>query len=163
VPQDAFLFAGTVYENILGGMEDPGPEKVEEAARQANAHDFITALPKGYHSLVGERGTNLSGGQKQRIAIARALLRNAPILLLDEATASLDAESEALVQEALDRLMADRTTLVVAHRLSTVRDADEILVIAGGTLVERGKHEDLMDLGGVYRRLVDEGLGRKKG
>ncbi len=162
VPQDAFLFAGTVYENILGGLEDPGPEKVEEAARLANAHEFIAALPQGYASLVGERGASLSGGQRQRIAIARAILRDSPILLLDEATSSLDTESEALVQEALDRLMAKRTTLVVAHRLSTVREADEILVLEGGTVVERGGHADLMACGGTYRKLLEEGLGGKK-
>ncbi len=161
VPQDAFLFAGTVYENILGGMDDPGREKVEEAAVLANAHEFIAALPDGYDSLVGERGANLSGGQKQRIAIARAILRDSPILLLDEATASLDAESESLVQDALDRLMANRTTLVVAHRLSTVREADEILVMENGTVVERGRHAELMALGGTYMRLVEEGLGKK--
>jgi len=162
VPQDAFLFAGTVYENILGGLEDPGPEKVEEAARFANAHEFIAALPNGYGTVVGERGATLSGGQRQRIAIARAILRDAPILLLDEATSSLDTESEALVQDALDRLMANRTTLVVAHRLTTVREADEILVLDGGTVVERGRHAELMALGGTYRKLVDEGLGGKK-
>lgn len=162
VPQDAFLFAGTVYENILGGLDDPGPEKVEEAARLANAHEFIAALPDGYSSLVGERGATLSGGQRQRIAIARAILRDSPILLLDEATASLDTESEALVQDALDRLMANRTTLVVAHRLSTVREADEILVMAGGTVVERGRHAELMALCGTYSQLVEEGLGGKK-
>lgn len=162
VPQDAFLFAGTVYENILGGLDDPGPEKVEEAARLANAHEFIAALPDGYSSLVGERGATLSGGQRQRIAIARAILRDSPILLLDEATASLDTESEALVQDALDRLMANRTTLVVAHRLSTVREADEILVMAGGTVVERGQHAELMALCGTYSQLVEEGLGGKK-
>jgi ATP-binding cassette subfamily B protein len=160
VPQDAFLLAGTVYENILGGLDDPGWEKVEEAAILANAHDFIAALPDGYGSPIGERGANLSGGQKQRIAIARAVLRDSPILLLDEATASLDAESESLVQDALNRLMANRTTLVVAHRLSTVREADEILVMENGTVVERGRHTELMALGGTYMRLVEEGLGK---
>jgi ATP-binding cassette subfamily B protein len=162
VPQNAFLFAGTVYENILGGLDDPGAEKVEEAARLANAHEFIAALPDGYRSLVGERGATLSGGQRQRIAIARAILRNSPILLLDEATSSLDTESEALVQDALDRLMANRTTLVVAHRLSTVREADEILVMDGGKVIERGRHAELLALGGTYHRLVEEGLGGKK-
>lgn len=161
VPQDAFLFAGSVYHNILGGMQDVGQERVEEAARLANAHNFINGLPDGYRSQVGERGTNLSGGERQRVAIARAILRDAPILLLDEATASLDAESEALVQEALDRLMRCRTTVVVAHRLSTVRDADEILVVNAGTIVERGSHETLVDLGGLYRRLVEEGMSGK--
>ncbi len=136
---------------------------MEEAARLAKAHDFISEIPGGYQALVGERGANLSGGQKQRIAIARALYRDAPMLLLDEATASLDTESEALVQEALDTLMADRTTLVVAHRLSTVREADEILYLSDGVILERGRHEDLIALRGRYWNLVEEGLaGRKR-
>ncbi|MGE5580523.1 MAG: ABC transporter ATP-binding protein [Bacillota bacterium] len=158
VPQVPFLFAGTVYENILGGMEDPGEERVMEAARLANAHDFIVAMQGGYGTKVTERGENLSGGERQRIAIARAVLRDAPILLLDEATSSLDAESEALVQEALDRLMEGRTTVVVAHRLSTVRRASEILYMAEGRILERGSHEALMDQGGLYRSLVEQGI-----
>jgi ATP-binding cassette subfamily B protein len=162
VPQDAFLFAGTVYDNILGGMEDPGSQKVEEAARLANAHDFVRELPGGYQGLVSEKGSNLSGGQKQRIAIARAVLRDAPILLLDEATSALDAESEALVQEALERLMGGRTTVVIAHRLSTVRNADEILYLENGKIAERGTHEQLVSTpGGRYRGLVDRGALRE--
>ena len=157
VPQEPFLFAGTIYDNILGGREDPGEERIEQAARLANAHDFIVAMQDGYRSAVGERGANLSGGQRQRIAIARAILKDAPVLLLDEATSSLDAESEALVQEALDRLMAGRTTVVVAHRLSTVREADEILYVAGGRILERGSHDELMDRNGQYKSLVSEG------
>lgn len=162
VPQDAFLFAGTVYDNIFGGMEDPGTQRVEEAARLANAHEFVRELPGGYQAAVSEKGSNLSGGQKQRIAIARALLRDAPILLLDEATSSLDTESEALIQEALERLMRDRTTVVIAHRLSTVRHAGEILYLENGKIAERGTHEQLVSLpGGRYRELVDRGSLRE--
>lgn len=159
VPQEPFLFAGTVYENIVVGMRDPGQERVEHVARLANAHDFIVAMQGGYRAAITERGMNLSGGQRQRIAIARAILKDAPVLLLDEATSSLDAESEALVQEALDRLMAGRTTVVVAHRLSTVREAGEILYVDGGRILERGSHEELMERGGLYRALVEEGVG----
>lgn len=155
VPQDAYLFDGTIAENIRFGRLAATDDDIVAAAMSANAHEFIMALPDGYRTRVGERGSHLSGGQKQRIAIARAVLKNAPFLLLDEATAALDTESEQLVQEALERLMAGRTTLVVAHRLATVQDADEILVIDGGRVVERGRHADLLAQDGLYRRLHD--------
>lgn len=155
VPQDAYLYAGTIYENIACAKPGATREEVEAAARNANAHDFIMSLPDGYETQVGERGVQLSGGQRQRIAIARALLKDAPILLLDEATSSLDSESERLVQEALERLMEGRTTLVIAHRLSTVRNADVIYVIASGQVVEAGTHEELLALGGMYKNLYE--------
>jgi len=153
VPQDAYLFQGTVVENIRYGRPDASDEAVIAAAKAANAHSFILEQPSGYETVVGERGARLSGGERQRIAIARALLKDAPILLLDEATSALDSESERLVQEALNVLMKGRTTLAVAHRLSTVEHADVIYVIDGGRVVERGKHEELMARGGLYRRL----------
>jgi len=153
VDQNTFLFNDTVANNIAYGHTDSSPERVEAAARAANAHDFIVQLPDGYNTLIGENGTMLSGGQRQRVAIARALIKNAPILFLDEATSALDSASEKVVQEALDRLMANRTTLVVAHRLSTVVNADCICVIAGGQVVESGTHAALLGHGGVYSRL----------
>jgi len=153
VPQDAYLFDGTIEENIRYGRIDASAEEVHAAARAAYAHDFIMEQPKGYQTVVGERGTKLSGGQRQRIAIARALLKNAPILLLDEATSSLDSESEQLVQRALDVLMRDRTTIVIAHRLSTVQNADMICVVEDGKVVEQGKHHELMEQEGSYWRL----------
>jgi len=131
-------------------------EKVKEAAVAANAHDFIMEFPKGYETAIGERGTKLSGGQRQRISIARALLVNPPIMILDEATSSLDNESEALVQEAIERLMTTRTTLVIAHRLSTIRNADKIIVIDKGVIVQSGKHDELMkEENGIYRKLYE--------
>ena len=154
VTQETFLFDDSIAENIRMGRADATMDEIEEAARQANAHGFITAMPQGYHSQVGEGGTNLSGGQRQRIAIARAMLRDAPILLLDEATSALDAESEARVQEALDRLMQGRTTLVIAHRLATIRRADKIAVLESGRLVEQGTHDYLSANGGLYSRLA---------
>ena len=155
VPQEIMLFGGTIRENIEYGKPGASQEEIENAARQANAHDFIAALPQGYDTVVGPRGTKLSGGQRQRVAIARAILANPRILLLDEATSSLDAESERLVNEALERLMAGRTSLVIAHRLSTVRDADRLLVFNHGRIVESGTHDELIGRNGTYRLLVD--------
>ncbi len=155
VSQEAFLFNGTVRENILYGRLDASEEELIAASRAANCHEFITKLPNGYDSRVGERGVKLSVGEKQRVSIARALLKNAPILILDEATASVDTATEKLIQEALERLMANRTSFVIAHRLSTIRKADQILVIRHGQIIERGTHDDLMVLnGGLYAKLA---------
>ena len=153
VPQETQLFGGTIRENILYGRLGASEEDMIEAARAANAHDYIERLPAGYETVVGERGVKLSGGERQRLAIARALLKDPRLLLLDEATSALDNESEKVVQEALDRLMKGRTTLVVAHRLSTIRRANRIAVINGGCLVELGSHEDLIERGELYARL----------
>src|SRR2546428_732361 len=155
VSQETILLNDTVLANISYGRSDFTLEQVQAAARAANAHDFVSQLPEGYHTLLGERGTRLSGGERQRIAIARALLRDPPILILDEATSALDMESERLVQEAIDRLMARRTTFVIAHRLATVQHADLILVLAEGRIVERGTHATPYAAGGLYRRLHD--------
>ncbi len=154
VTQETILFNESVARNIAYGLDDFGMERVEEAARAANAHEFIMDLPDGYETFVGDRGVRLSGGQRQRLAIARAIMKNPPILILDEATSSLDTESEMLVQEALEHLMKDRTTLVIAHRLSTVQKADTIVVLEGGQIIQRGTHEALLaEEEGLYRRL----------
>ena len=153
VTQDIFLFYGSIFQNIAYGSPDHDRRAVERAARLAHAHDFIREFYEGYETLVGNRGMNLSGGQRQRIAIARALLRDPEILILDEATSALDTESERLVQIALDRLLRNRTTFVIAHRLSTVEKADMIVVISGGRIVDSGSHADLMERGGLYQRL----------
>jgi ATP-binding cassette, subfamily B, bacterial len=153
VSQEAFLFNGTVRENILYGKLDATTEELMDAARAANCHEFISRLLDGYDSRVGERGVKLSVGEKQRVSIARALLKNAPILILDEATASVDTATEKLIQEALERLMANRTSFVIAHRLSTIRNADQILVMLHGEITERGTHEELIEQNGLYAKL----------
>ena len=155
VNQDPILFNDTIFNNIAFGVEGATEEQVIEAAKIANAHEFIMEKEDGYRTNVGDRGCKLSGGQRQRISIARAILKNPPILILDEATAALDTESERAVQEALERLMSNRTTIAIAHRLSTIKDADEIIVIDDGRIVERGKHDELIALDGYYRKLND--------
>ncbi|MBP9016837.1 MAG: ABC transporter ATP-binding protein [Paludibacteraceae bacterium] len=155
VNQEAILFNDTFFNNIAFGVEHATLEQVMEAAKIANAHDFIMATENGYETTIGDRGSKLSGGQRQRISIARAILKNPPILILDEATSALDTESEKMVQEAIEKLMMNRTTLVIAHRLSTIKRADEICVMSEGKIVERGKHDELIALNGYYKRLYD--------
>jgi subfamily B ATP-binding cassette protein MsbA len=155
VTQETILFNDTVRNNIAYGQPHVSLDAVRDAARAALADDFITAMPEGYNTVIGEKGVRLSGGERQRIAIARAILKNAPILILDEATSALDSESEALVQSALQNLMTGRTVFVIAHRLSTVRRADRIVVLENGAITDAGTHEDLLGRLGTYRRLYD--------
>jgi subfamily B ATP-binding cassette protein MsbA len=164
VLQDTVLFVGTIRENIAYGRTDASEEEIIAAAKMANAHEFISQMPHGYNSMVGERGLTLSGGQRQRIGIARAILRRSPILILDEPTAALDTESEKLVMEALERLMKGRTVITIAHRLSTIRDADKIVVLKAGVVEEEGSHDELVRRGGVYAelyRIQSEGTPNK--
>jgi ATP-binding cassette subfamily B protein len=156
VAQEPLLFSTTIADNIRYGRPHATQAEVEAAARMANAHQFITAFPEGYQTLVGERGVQLSGGQKQRVAIARAVLKDPRILILDEATSALDAENEHLVKEALERLMQGRTTLVIAHRLSTVKDAHRVAVLDHGRVAQTGTHASLVSEDGLYRRLVEK-------
>jgi len=155
VLQDVFLFHGTVRENLLFGKPEASEEEMINAAKTANAHEFIQQLQNGYDTLIGERGVKLSGGQKQRISIGRAILKDAPILILDEATSSVDAETELLIQQALERLMVGRTVILIAHRLSTIRNADQIVVLEGKCIVEKGNHDTLLAQAGLYQRLVN--------
>jgi len=155
VTQEAILFNDTVFNNIAFGEEDASQAAVEQAARMANAHDFIERLPNGYQTRIGDRGSKLSGGERQRLTIARALLKNPPILILDEATSNLDSESEKLVQDAIYKLMQNRTSIVIAHRLSTIQSADKIVVMQEGSIIEQGAHETLLEQKGAYKKLID--------
>ncbi|MCA9914000.1 MAG: ABC transporter ATP-binding protein, partial [Anaerolineae bacterium] len=161
VSQDVYLFHGTVRENIVYGSFDASDEQVIEAAKVAEAHDFIMSLPQGYDTIVGERGQKLSGGQRQRISIARAVLKDPPILILDEATSSVDNETEAAIQRSLEKLVVGRTTIVIAHRLSTVRNADRIFVLENGALKEQGLHEELVEGNGIYAALWRVQMGER--
>lgn len=155
VSQESILFNDTVLNNIAFGVESATEEQIIAAAKVANAHEFIQQMPEGYQTNIGDRGNKMSGGQRQRIAIARAVLKNPPILILDEATSALDTESERLVQDALNNLMRNRTSIIIAHRLSTIQHADEIIVMGQGVIVERGTHNELLERGGTYRKLYD--------
>ncbi|HTQ27116.1 MAG TPA: ATP-binding cassette domain-containing protein, partial [Puia sp.] len=155
VTQEPILFNDTIAANIALGTTGANQSDIERAARIANAHDFIMQKEEGYQSNIGDRGSKLSGGERQRLTIARAVLKNPPILILDEATSSLDTESERLVQDAINNMMQNRTSIVIAHRLSTIRHADEIIVLQKGRIVERGTHEALINSGGFYKRLVE--------
>ena len=155
VTQESVLFNDTIYNNILMGKPHATEEEIISAAKIANAHQFIQNLPEGYHTNIGDDGNKLSGGQKQRISIARAVLKNPPIMILDEATSALDTESERFVQDALDKMMTNRTSLIIAHRLSTIQKADMIVVMEKGQIVEQGTHQELMNLNGVYKKLVE--------
>ena len=157
VQQDVYLFVGTVFENIRYGRPGASREEVIEAAKNANAHEFIMALPDGYDTDIGQRGVKLSGGQKQRLSIARVFLKNPPILIFDEATSALDNESEKVVQESLERLAKNRTTFVIAHRLSTIRNAQKILVLTDTGIEEEGSHSELLEKGGIYAKLYSNG------
>jgi ABC-type multidrug transport system fused ATPase/permease subunit len=163
VLQEPLLFSGTIAENIRYGRLDASPEEVVEAARAANADEFIRALPKGYETVLGERGAAISGGERQRIAVARAFLKNAPILILDEPTSSVDSKTEAVILAALERLMMGRTTFMIAHRLSTLHHADRILVLNRGRLVEQGTPAELWAAGGLYRQLCDAQVTSMRG
>jgi subfamily B ATP-binding cassette protein MsbA len=155
VTQEPILFNDTIANNIALGVENAEMEQIVSAAKIANADDYITHKEQGYNTNIGDRGGKLSGGERQRLTIARAVLKNPPILILDEATSSLDTESERLVQDAINKMMQNRTSIVIAHRLSTIRHADEIVVLQKGEIAERGTHDQLLNYGGLYRKLVD--------
>ena len=162
VEQNVFLFTGTVYDNIAYGKADATIDEIIEAAKKANAHDFIMSLPEGYDSEIGERGVKLSGGQKQRLSIARVFLKNPTVLILDEATSALDTETEQIVQEALFKLSENRTSLVIAHRLSTIKQAKRIMVLTEEGIEETGSHEELMAKGGLYKKLYEAQFAREE-
>jgi ABC-type multidrug transport system fused ATPase/permease subunit len=163
VLQEPLLFSGTITENIRYGRLDATTDEIVAAAKAANAHDFVSALPHGYETVLGERGAQLSGGERQRISVARAFLKNAPILILDEPTSSIDSRTEAVILDALERLMVGRTTLIVAHRLSTLRGVSKILVMHQARIVEQGSHDQLLARGGLYRQLHDAQTGQTRG